>query len=255
MTTVCPKCSSQIDLGANTPARPFNVRCPKCNSIVSVGSASPASEKSALAVGSSPSTERRRFEATEPAPLFQFQQGEKPGAASAVPVEDMAQVLANLLSQNSKAGSIGLGPRPAWDPRKALVCSAAHLRERTARQLAANDYQVFVAQDTRQAIDRMRENQLDVVVLDPEFDSEEQGAAFVMREVNILRPAERRRVFFVMLSPTQRTMEAHAAFLNNVNAIVNFREVEDLPRILAHALREYNELYKEFNLALNMPAL
>ncbi|MGH9908379.1 MAG: hypothetical protein ACRD8U_22675, partial [Pyrinomonadaceae bacterium] len=188
------------------------------------------------------------------APLFQFQQGEKPGAASLVPVEDMAQVLANLLSQNSK-GRIGLGPRPAWDRRKALVCSAANLRERIARQLAANDYQVFVAQDTRQAIDRMRENQMDVVVLDPEFDSEEQGAAFVMREVNILRPAERRRVFFVMLSPTQRTMEAHAAFLNNVNAIVNFREVEDLPRILAHALREYNELYAEFNLALNMPAL
>lgn len=168
---------------------------------------------------------------------------------------DMTQVLANLLSQNSKAGNLAPGSRPEWNPRKALICSAANLRDRIARQLAANGYQVFVAQDTRQAVDRMRENQLDVVVLDPEFDSEEQGAAFVVREVNILRPAERRRLFFVMLSPAQRTMEAHAAFLSNVNAIVNFRDVEDLPRILAHALREYNELYKEFNLALNLTAL
>ncbi len=69
----------------------------------------------------------------------------------------------------------------------------------------------------------MRENRMDVVLLDQEFDPTEQGAAFVTREVTVLRPAQRRRLFFVLLSPVLRTMEAHAAFLNNVNAIVNHK--------------------------------
>ena len=47
----------------------------------------------------------------------------------------------------------------------------------------------------------MRENRLDVVLLDQDFDAAEQGAAFVTREVTILRPAQRRRLFFVLLSP------------------------------------------------------
>jgi hypothetical protein len=50
-------------------------------------------------------------------------------------------------------------------------------------------------------------------------------------------------------------MDAHAAFLQNVNAVVNLRDVEDLSGVLAHALREYNELYKDLHLALNVTAL
>ena len=145
--------------------------------------------------------------------------------------------------------------RPSWDPRRILICTNEQYRQGLAQQLSQSGYQVFVAQDTRQAIERMRENRIDVVFLDQEFDPLEQGSAFVTREVTILRPAERRRLFFVLLSPVLRTMEAHAAFLNNVNAIVNTKDVADAARILEHALRDYNELYKEFNAALNVSAL
>ena len=167
----------------------------------------------------------------------------------------MGQLLANLLIQHGGDITAAATSRPAWSPRKALVCTAEVHREAIALQLTKNGYQVFVAQDTGQAVDRMREVQLEVVLLDSEFDSTEQGAAFVIREVNVLRPAQRRRLFFVLLSPTLRTMDAHAAFLNNVNAIVNLKEAGDLFGILEHALREYNELYKEFNLALKVAAL
>jgi hypothetical protein len=50
-------------------------------------------------------------------------------------------------------------------------------------------------------------------------------------------------------------MDAHAAFLNNVNAIVNFTDIADLPRILDHALRSYNELYKDLFSSLKVTAL
>ena len=114
---------------------------------------------------------------------------------------------------------------------------------------------MFVAKDSRQAIETMRSNQFDIVLLEHEFDPAEQGAAFVVREINILRPSQRRRLFFVLLSTSLRTMDAHSAFLNNVNAVVNLADVGDLPRILEVGLREFNELYREFNVAFNLPAV
>jgi CheY-like chemotaxis protein len=170
-------------------------------------------------------------------------------------VEEISQLLANLLKQHGSLNTVADTSRPAWNPRKALVCTGELHRGVIARQLTQNGYQVFVAQDIGQAVDRMRENQLDVVLLDSEFDAAEQGSAFVIREVKVLRPAQRRRLFFVLLSPLQRTMDAHAAFLHNVNAIINFKEIDDLFGILEHALRDYNDLYKEFNKALNVAAL
>jgi len=77
----------------------------------------------------------------------------------------------------------------------------------------------------------------------------------VTREVNVLRPAERRRLFFVSLSSSKRTMDKHAAFLQNVNLSVNFNELVDLPDILDQSMREFNELYKHFNTALNVTPL
>jgi len=50
----------------------------------------------------------------------------------------------------------------------------------------------------------MRENRLEVVLLDPEFDPAEQGAAFVTREVNILRPPQRRGFFRANLTSFAR---------------------------------------------------
>jgi hypothetical protein len=78
---------------------------------------------------------------------------------------------------------------------------------------------------------------------------------FVSREINVLRPPQRRRLFFVLLTPSLRTMDAHAAFLNNVNAIVNVTDIEELSRVMEVALREYNELYREFYSKFGLTAL
>jgi hypothetical protein len=62
-------------------------------------------------------------------------------------------------------------------------------------------------------------------------------------------------LFFVLLSLTLRTMDSHTAFLNNVNAIVNVNEVDELPKLVENRVREYNELYKGFNSAMGLSSL
>jgi len=164
-------------------------------------------------------------------------------------------MIAELLSKASGQRVDNPHGRPAWDKRKALVCTSEPFRDVAARKLSDSGCQVFVAEDTRQAVETMRANKMDVVLLEPQFDLAEQGSAFVIREINVLRPPQRRRLFFVLLSASLRTMDAHAAFLSNVNLVVNTADVEELPRILDVALREYNELYRDFYTACGLTAL
>src|SRR5439155_22260733 len=78
----------------------------------------------------------------------------------------------------------------------------------------------------------------------------EQGVAFITREVRLLRPSERRRLFLVYVTAGVRTMDLHAAFLQNVNLVINPSDVEQLPEALEVSIRHYNDLYRPFNRAL-----
>ena len=166
---------------------------------------------------------------------------------------DMARVLVDLLRQKDSARATRASrKRPAWDRRKALVCAEAEFREAIAEGLVAHDFEVYVAESTAEALGRMREDRMDVLVLDANFDPIEQGFAFVMREIKLMRPTERRRLFFIFVTTNARTMDLHAAFLHNANLVVNPADIHRLPEALEVSLRHYNELYREFNHALDV---
>lgn len=249
----CQQCTCRFRIDdAKVPSGSFTVSCPKCQAIVAASGTAHTHDQSAMGVGNSPSTSRRRLGKSAPAPLFKLSpEGvNEVGSAGSLEANELASALMGLLKAEK---SVHRSPiRPAWDRRRVLVCTEQKHRELIARGLTEANYEVFVAEDTEQAVERMRESQVDVVLLDSLFDATEQGAAFVTREVNVLRPADRRRLFFVSLSSSKRTMDGHNSFLNSGNLVINFTELADLPEILDRSLREFNELYKDFNAALNL---
>jgi predicted Zn finger-like uncharacterized protein len=253
MTIVCQTCSTRLQIDDDkAPSGPFSVRCPKCKSTVNASASSPASESGATSLSGSPATEHPRYDQVS-APAYQLTNvAQEPPSPSN---EEVLRMLMSLLGKTNAMDTSNPTVRPSWHKRKALVCASLQYREQLARSLSEHGYQVYLAEDTRQAVETMRGNQLELVVMEPQFDAAEQGAAFVVREINVLRPAQRRRLFFTLISPSLRTLDAHAAFLNNVNAVVNINDITDLPRILEVGFREYNELYRELNQALSMSAL
>jgi CheY-like chemotaxis protein len=243
---------------AKTPAGNVTVRCPKCQKTVEAKSPGPSLDHSGIGLGKSPATEHARFERATTAPPFRLQSEE--GSANTSPlsgaslekVDDAARLLIEILQRSV---STDRKVRPKSDRRRVLVCATPQFRESVARLLAQNGYEVFVAENTTQAVESMRQERMDVVVLDPEFDPLEQGVAFVTREVNTMRPPDRRRLFFVSLSPSVRTFDLHSAFLNNVNLVVNPADLEKLPHVLEMAIRDFNEFYREFNAVNRVAAL
>ena len=254
MILICSKCNSRLQVDeTKIPARTFEVRCPNCQSNVSV----PAPDITATArIESTPDAVESGFERPVAAKLFNPREDRSEAAPNPTgnSFDEIAKLLAAVLQQSGNRSETG-GKRPAWQWRKALVCASPAYRETIAELLSKESYDVFVAENTAQGLVRMREERMDVVIIDADFDPLEQGVAFVTREVRQMRPPERRRLFFVYVSSAVRTMDVHAAFLNNVNLVVNPSDIEQLPEVLDLSIRHYNDLYKPFTQALNIPPI
>jgi len=256
MVLVCPQCGARLQLDdAKTPSRPFSVRCPKCQASVNHSPANmtepaPTADDIPNVNLSDPSS---RFEAPTAAPRFKPRDENIPATADepAGDLASFAKLLATALQQAQHSESSG-SKRPKWARRKALVCSSPAYRDAIAESLASNDYDVFVAAGMAEGLGRIREEKMDVIVLDANFDPVEQGVAFITREVRLLRPSERRRLFLVYLTSGVRTMDSHAAFLQNVNLVLNPSDIEQLPEALELSIRHYNELYRPFTRALDV---
>jgi predicted Zn finger-like uncharacterized protein len=272
MIVVCTQCATRLQLDdSKVPARAFTMRCPKCQSLINgqpPAAAVVPAEASAPSVEDAPTMEQPQPQQSKQATTataarpFRVNNGGGDGQASSAPdnapvsMNQLAHMLALVLQQNAPAKEKRrVATRLAWEHRRALVCVTPTRREAVARVMAENNYEVFIAEDTMQAVESMRGERMDVVLLDPEFDPIEQGAAFVTREINIMRPTERRRLFFVHLTATAHTADAHAAFLQNVNLLINPSDIENIPQVLERAIRDYNDLYQDFNNALNVAAI
>lgn len=260
MIVVCSQCTTRLQLDdAKVPSRSFTLRCPKCQNIIQAQPPASSTEQGALSIGETPALDSGRFNPPMAAPVFESEKeagdGEVQGYGNPSPTapNDLARLLAELLQHGTPvSGKTPTAARLKWERRRVLVCVTPPRRETIGRALVDDNYQVYIAEDTSQAMERMREEQMDVVILEPEFDAVEQGAAFVTSEINVLRPAKRRRLLFVQLSPSIRTLDSHAAFVHNVNVVINTADLEKLPKVLERTLRDYNDLYRDFNAALNI---
>jgi predicted Zn finger-like uncharacterized protein len=249
MVVTCPKCEARLQVDeAKAPAREFSVRCPKCETSVEVNPLTATAEQNA---GFSDESASAGFERPASAPRFNRRkddQKDEPANDGAPILNDLAKMLAAALKNADKPDP----ERLRSGQRKLLVCSSPAYREAIAESLIKGDYDVFVAENLAQALGRMREDRMDIVILDANFDPLEQGVAFITREVRLMRSSERRRLFFIYITSNARTMDLHAAFLHNVNLVVNPSDVEQLPEALEVSLRHYNELYAPLNRALEV---
>jgi predicted Zn finger-like uncharacterized protein len=264
MIVVCSQCATRLQLDdAKIPSRAFTVRCPKCQSLIhGQPPGNTGVQQSGISVGESPALDNTRFSPPMAAPVFKPDNAAREeevqadrSATSAEP-NDLALLLVELLQRSASADrKQRSATRLKWEHRRVLVCAAPARREEIGRALVDKNYQVYIAENTSQAIERMREEKMDIVILETDFDPIEQGAAFVTSEINALRPAARRRLLFVQLSPTARTLDTHTAFVHNVNLVVNLADIDRLPNVLEGTLRDFNDLYRDFNAALNIAAI
>lgn len=134
--------------------------------------------------------------------------------------------------------------------RRNVVACLASPEDVSKVQMALPEqtYELTIASSPEQVTSMLQmSHQLDVLLLDPNFHSSQQGGATIMRYLNMLNPARRRRVFVVVTSRSYRSLDMQAAFIHGVNLVINSDDLDALPTALSKSIQEFNSLYRAFN--------
>lgn len=243
MVIRCDNCSVSLQLDeTKTPAGNFTVRCPRCQNMIRVQTGK---------AGSVPSTVQQ-LETTAPAAAMQDNQQEFSAKESEFQINNALRSLLSALKTEDTV--IAQDDDEDSKPRRVLLCLGRD-QDVVAKTLAAAGFKVYIAQSPAQANERLREGKTEIVMYSPDFAAEFGGGSILQQKVNKMHPAERRRLYLVSLEEGGATLNAHAAFLRNLNLIVNTDDIEQLPLILGRALRDYNDLYHYYNKAGGVKAL
>jgi len=232
----CDNCSVSLQLDeSKIPSGNFSVRCPRCQNLLRV-------QKDAS--GKAPSTVDQ-LAANKPAAATQ--EGAQDFAAKESDLQINSALRTLMTALQSDQGAVTV-PENNEKPRRILLCLGARTDE-TANILAKAGYKVYVAQTPAQANERLREGKTEIVIFSSDFAPDMGGAAILQQKANAMYSSERRRLFLISLEDTGITMNAHDAFLRNLNLIVNTNDLAQLPLILTRALGDFNNLYNYFNRA------
>ncbi len=236
----CDNCSVSLQLDElKIPSGNFTVRCPRCQNMLRV-------QKDASGRGLSTVQQLQQSQPAPPSPdgLADFAAKE-----SGLQINNALKSLMTALQ--SEKGALDKDPEESAKPRRILLCLGEKLDD-TAKILAGAGYKVYIAQTPAQANERLREGKTEMLIFSPDFAPDLGGAAVIQQKANAMYSSERRRLFLVSLEEGGSTMNAHDAFLRNLNLVVGNSDLPQLPLILSRSLNDYNDLYNYFNKAMGL---
>jgi predicted Zn finger-like uncharacterized protein len=239
----CDNCSVSLQLDeSKIPSGNFTVRCPRCQNLIRV---TPGAK------GKGSSTVQQLKENAPAAPVKEGAQ-EFSAKESELQINNALRSLLSALQTENKI--IDADDEKNEKPRRVLLCLGQSC-DSVARVLVAAGFKVYLAQTPAQANERLREGKTEVLLFSPDFATEFGGAAILQQKINAMAASERRRLFLVSIEDGGITMNAHDAFLRNLNLIVNSNDINQLPLILNRSLGDFNELYFYFNKAIGAEAI
>ncbi len=235
----CDNCSVSLQLDeSKIPGGNFTVRCPRCQNLIRI---QPGAKSTV-----------QQMEENPPAPALPDKGGEFSAKESEMQINTALRSLLSALQTENK--TLKTDDDSDDKPRRVLVC-LGEKRDLVAKTLVEAGYKVYLAQTPAQANERLREGKTEIVLFSPDFAKEFGGAAILQQKVNAMPSSERRRLFFVSVEEAGTTMNAHDAFLRNLNLIVNRNDISQLPLIMNRALRDFNDLYFYYNRAAGAEAI
>jgi predicted Zn finger-like uncharacterized protein len=232
----CDNCSVSLQLDeSKVPAGNFTVRCPRCQNLLR-GTKGPSGQGTSTA---------QQLESTKPAPAVKEGKVEFAEKESEFQINSAMRSLLAALQADKKTVE---ADDKQEKPRRVVLC-LGEKRDMVSKSLTEAGYKVYLAETPGQANERLREGKTEMLIFSPDFAAEYGGAALIQQKANAMYSSERRRLFLVSLEDNGTTMNAHDAFLRNLNLIVNTGDVPQLPLILNRAVHDFNDLYHYFNKA------
>ncbi len=127
----------------------------------------------------------------------------------------------------------------------ALVCeSDTVIHQSLVSALELLEYHVTEAVDNREALRNLRYKVYDLVVVDEYFGTKDPERNGVLIYLERQHMDVRRNMFVTLISDRFRTMDYMMAFCKSVNLIINKKNIEDVEKILARNISDYEMFYR-----------
>ena len=129
--------------------------------------------------------------------------------------------------------------------KTAIICEANPLvRQTIIDNLQLMEYQVTIADNSRDALKRMRYHTYDLVVVNEDFDCDDPDTNGIILYLERLGMSIRRNMFVALVSARHRTMDNMMAFHRSVNLIVNIKNIEDIGKIISRGITDHALFYR-----------
>ena len=164
-----------------------------------------------------------------------------------------------LKPQRGSAGGRATGSNNSYDATEkpfdfieeegltALVCeSNPAVRKTIIQALDLLEYQITEAENTRDALKRMRYHNYDLFVVNEHFDTDNPESNGILLYLERLSMAVRRFMFVALISSRFRTMDNMLALNKSVNLIINIKNVDDIGKILSRGITDNEYFYRIF---------
>lgn len=236
----CDNCSVSLQLDeSKIPSGNFTVRCPRCQNMLRANKDQSGRVSSAV----------QQLAENKAAPAADSNAADFREKENEFQINNALKSLLTALQSGNTA--LEATDEKVEKPRRVLLCLGER-KDEVAKLLTSSGYRVYLAQTPAQANERLREGKTEIVVFSPDFAAEFGGAAILQQKANAMYTSERRRLFLVSLEDGGATMNAHEAFLRNLNLIVNTSDIPQLPLILNRAVLDFNDLYHYLNKGLGV---
>jgi hypothetical protein len=140
---------------------------------------------------------------------------------------------------------------PEFETRYALVCSDSAERLPTVKAaLEKVGFTMLPMKAADDALQRMRRDTFEVVVVDEQFPGATPAEHPVLAGIHLLPMSQRRYMYVVLIGREFKTFDNMMALARSVNAVVNVNDLPHLPAILRKGITDHVEFYRTFRQAL-----
>jgi len=129
----------------------------------------------------------------------------------------------------------------------ALVCEPdPAIREKIGNSLQELSYLITTPAMAKDALKAMRFHVFDVIILNELFDTTDPEANSVLKHLEEMPMATRRRSFVALLTARFRTLDSMAAFNRSVNIVINLKSLDEVGKIIKQGVAENKAFYHVF---------
>lgn len=232
MEIVCGSCNAKLNIPDEKipQGQRVSVRCPRCKNKMVIDTTTMQPK-----VGSSPDEVFSKPESS--AADTGLPSGEEDDDSS--PFEEMRGF--DDVESQSALDSYGEGEKLAL-----IMVGDTHPLQKIKEALDDLGYHTIRAENTQEALSKIRFQNFDLVILSDLFDNTRLQQSPVLQYLNHLSMSVRRKVFVLLISDTFRTMDPMSAFAMSANLVANWKDLGRISSILGRAVLDNANFYKVF---------